>query len=703
MYSGVTPPADGSVERLNCDKNKKGEIVKKLLLAVAIFCACCFEVQGAEIPWTATGGTIPNDGNTYVITTGIAASSAEIIVEGIVEIRAGGSLRPWPYNVNINGSGTINITGGSLRGGYLGNRLNIGNGGGTTATINLHSGGIYMDLCYSNGSGVKINQYGGTITSANIFFFGGTFNMYDGAFNLTGGQPLCSGTMNLYGGQTTVTGSLIHGLKGTLNLYSGATFTIPSGYYPVAQNSHSTSFNVLGGTFILDGGQFRNGYYSPQGSTGTFNATSGIVDLRSGTFYNGYDSNSGGVLNISESTQLIVSNGSIATRSGPSTINIFGSNDFLVSGNTITNGGTFAIPTNNEFIIEAGKEFVNNGTLNVNPDSKLNIFGDLKNKSSSSVNVYGTVYTYSYLENGDGSNPGALNINYPGNLYLLGAELRNGNAGSAININDGGTLHNYVGTVDVNLGNFNLNNGGTFNNVRGNYPATLTAANGTNFFDGDIMMLDRDLELEYTWTVTEKAKLFGNGNKITFGTDGGILIQGADAALLLENVLIENIYGNQIRCSDDSTTLSIDNVVWIQDANYSFTKGTLNINGNWLVQGRNTTFAYSSDQASMLQQDTNWIFDTNVTFSYDSASSGNIVMTDATSKINFDGATLHVSQDAQFKDGTFVFDDIVTLNTEVGRTLYLGNNNASQNLTLDFHNLSKTIIAGSGTLTNQNV
>jgi hypothetical protein len=368
---------------------------------------------------------------------------------------------------------------------------------------------------------------------------------------------------------------------------------------------------------------------------------------------------------------------------------------------SLTNNGTLEIRSGGH--LSSVSAFINNSTLNVNENASLNTAGDLQNLSSSSVNIYGNVYTYSFLENGNAGNAGTININYPGNLYLLSAELRNGHASSAINMNTGGTLQNYQGTVDVNLGNLNLNHGGTFNNIRGNYPATLTTANGGNFFDGDVMMLDQDLEIEYTWTITEKAKLFGNGNKITFGTNGAIEILGADASLLLEDVIVENVSGNQIRCTEDTTTLSLDNVVWIQDANYSFTKGTLNINADCLIKGANTAFAYSSDQASTLQQDTNWIFDKNVTFSYDSSSANNIVLTDATSKINFDGATLYVKQNARFKDGTFVFDNNVTFNTASGKTLYFGNNSSSENLTLDFHNLSNMVIAGSGTLTNQNV
>ena len=635
---------------------------KKLLLAIAIACACGTTAQAAEIAWNpATTYTIPNDGNTYYIDF-TKTLTDNFYNYGTFEIKNGGDIdsnQPL-YVVNHN---TLNITGGTL-----GNFDNSG-------TINLNSGLI----------------------------LGGSDGLYNG--NVA---------------------------TGTINIYSGGELRIPTD--SIIRNGHSpTSYdgiiNLLGGTINITGGEFRNNARTPSSGTGYLNISSGTFHMNSGTFHNGYLDNgqiaqltvtggifqitngtftnayaSAGNLTISEPAQFIWGkNASLIEGTGTSSISIFGKK-VLIFGTNATNSGTTTISETDEYYVGPSATYTNDGTVNVSKNGLFSVAGRLQNNSAASVNIYGNTYSYSYIENGDGSNPGAINVYYPGNLYLLGAELRNGNASSEINIESGGSLRNYHGDVDATLGDLTISAGGSFDNVRGNNPgAYLSLSAGSNFVEDEVVYLKDTLEIDYTWTITEKAKLFGNGNKISFGPSGGILIQGSDTALLLEDVLIENISGNQVRCTDDSSTLSIDNVIWVQDSNYSFTKGTLNINGDWRVKGNNTTFAYNSDQACTLQQDTNWIFDTNVTFSYDSSGANNIVMTDATAKIHFDGATLHISQDARFKDGTFVCDNTVTLNTESGKTLYFGNNNAPENLTLDFHNLSKTNIAGSGTLTNQNV
>ena len=761
--------------------------MKKLLFAVAIFCACGVGVRGAEIVWDGTYD-ITDDGNTYFV-AGSVSLGAGRTNNGILEIRSGGTLTTNGQTFNNNKTITIQ-TGGTLT--AAGNLRNA-NAASSTATITISggtlsiTGGNNSNALGSSSSGT-INVTSGTfnVTNANLFngnaasatgtinlsggtinvstggaqFYNGrnltataTINITGGIFNFTtgiinnGGAGSATGTINISNGMFNhgvaflKNGSVIAGNStGNINV-SGGTYNLEGVLYNADGSGTTGNLTISGGTFnIINDGTLSNGQHAAgtgnitmtggnfilntnlsganlrlgSSGAGNFTATAGTISFLSGSLRDAINGGSSSNTVISGSTQFKLGGGVVLTKgSGSTSFTLFGQNyttAYIVDSALLVNN-TMTIPADSKFFLEQGGGLTVNsgGILDIASGAELDIQGDLKNKSSSSVNVYGTVYTYGYIENGDAGNAGTINVQHGGDLYLLSAEMRNANAGSAININTGGTLHNYVGTVDVTLGNLNLNEGGTFNNVRGNYPATLTAASGGNFFDGDVMMLDRDLTLEYTWTITEKAKLFGNGNKITFGTDGGILIQGADASLLLEDVLIENISGNQIRCTEDTTTLSVDNVVWVQkdgplpDANYTFTKGTLNINGDWLIKGVNTTFAYSSDQASTLQQDTNWMFDTDVTFSYDSSSSGNIVMTDATAQIHFDGATLHVSQDVRFKDGAFVFDDIVTLNTETGRTLYFGNNNASENLTLDFHNLSKTKIAGSGTLTNQNV
>jgi hypothetical protein len=630
---------------------------KKLLLAMAIFCACGVIARADEKQWNpATTYTIPNDGDTYYVDF-TKTLTTNLDNNGTLEIRNGGAIvtgLPLP-NKYINNQGTITVkTGGSISG-----TGNIYSGmGGFDGTINVEGGSItgpYIYNAYNTSRTGTINLSSGTIAISN------TLN--------NGHGPGCNGIINISGGSLQVgSGATLSNANGSS---SPASINITGGLLEVSGgalnngNGTSASITVSDGTIKISSGTIVNGYGS--GKTGNLTITGGAFELAGGTFTNGWAATRIGNLTLSHPAQFVLGGGSLVDGTGTSNISIYG-NHFNVSSGTLTNDGTFTLPSKSIFSINSNGTFINNATLDVNEEAKLNIQGDLKNKSSSSVNIYGNVYTYSYIENGDAGNAGTININYPGNLYLLSALLKNAHASSAININSGGTLNNYQGTVDVALGSLNLNNGGKFNNIRGNYPSTLTPANGGNFFDGNVMFLDQDLDIDYTWTITEKAKIFGDGNKITFGTNGAIVVEGADVSLLLEDVQLENVSGNKIRCTENTTTLSIDNVIWTQDANYSFTKGTLNVNGDWLVKGANTVFTYNTNQTSTLQQDTNLIFDKDVTFSYGSSSANNIVLIDATAKIHFNGAILYVTQDARFKDGTFAFENIVTFSTETGKS-----------------------------------
>jgi hypothetical protein len=591
---------------------------KKLLLVVAIFCAWGTGIRAAEIEWTATSGTIPDDGNTYYVIKQITTTGF-LTNNGTLEIRSGGHIST---GANIENNKTIEIkTGGqiSLNGNNFDNRAN-------NATLNIS---------------------------------GGTFHFISGTFK----NALASG---------------------------------------------STNVNVTGGLFKMSGGIFHNG------ATGTFTtayftaSSNGTFELAGGIFTNASAGDSIGYLIISAPAQFVVGNGDLIEGLGfLSQIDIFGSNliDLSLSSGTLTikSGRTFTLPSGSTLSINSDGTLINNGTLNVNENASLNTDGDLQNLSSSSVNIYGNVYTYSFLENGNAGNAGTININYPGNLYLLSAELRNGHASSAININAGGGLHSYHGIVDAALGNLDLKTGGYFNNIRGNNPGGyLSITAGSVFVENDIIALDQTIELDYIWTITNKSTINAQGNKIIFGTNGGIVIDGADASLLLKDAIIEDISGNQIRCTEDTTTLSVDNVVWIQDANYSFTKGTISVNGDWTISGTGTQFAYQTSQESTIQQKATMRFDYGTTFSFDSATSTNIAMINKTSVLHLNGSTLYAAEDVRFKKGTILFDDITTYNG-ASKSIYFGNNNVSDNVTLDAHPNADPRTTANVTLVNQNV
>jgi hypothetical protein len=159
---------------------------KKRLLAVAIFCVCGMAVRGAEIEWTATSGTIPNDGNTYYIIKEIEISSA-LGNQGILEIRSGGHLSV-PSGKSLANTGTLTIK--------------------TGGQISCNSGATVENL-----------------------FDNATFNVSGGIFHLIGGQFKNADFPDY--SYVNVTGGLFKMSGGTLINSRGASST---GYFTVSSN-----------------------------------------------------------------------------------------------------------------------------------------------------------------------------------------------------------------------------------------------------------------------------------------------------------------------------------------------------------------------------------------------------------------------------------------------------------------------------------
>jgi hypothetical protein len=60
------------------------------------------------------------------------------------------------------------------------------------------------------------------------------------------------------------------------------------------------------------------------------------------------------------------------------------------------------------------------------------------------------------------------------------------------------------------------------------------------------------------------------------------------------------VSGNKIRCIDSTNTITLDNVVWVQDGDYTFTQGKFYVSGDWTIKGDDTVFTYSSSQESTI-------------------------------------------------------------------------------------------------------
>ena len=184
------------------------------------------------------------------------------------------------------------------------------------------------------------------------------------------------------------------------------------------------------------------------------------------------------------------------------------------------------------------------------------------------------------------------------------------------------------------------------------------------FSDKTTLELAKDCELNMTWTFIGTCILKGKGHTLKLGTNGGITVisnRDTDAnfsSLLFDDINVEGISGNNIRCYDPYSTFSFNNAKWVLDANYALTEGAFDVIGPFELSGE-YVFAYETNQSSTIWQDSSMIFDTGFTFSY--APSVNyrtlIEMTDDTSKIYMNGATLRATTTGlQLTKGTLVLD-----------------------------------------------
>lgn len=133
-------------------------------------------------------------------------------------------------------------------------------------------------------------------------------------------------------------------------------------------------------------------------------------------------------------------------------------------------------------------------------------------------------------------------------------------------------------------------------------------------WEGDILWqathghidLNSKVELSGTWTFSGDNTLHGLGNTLVLGDDANIVVD-EDSSLTLKDLKIEGLSGNKIRCLNDSGSLCIDNTSLVQDADFSFTVGSMSFYSKSLFSG-NYTFSYESTQTSTINKNSTWSF-----------------------------------------------------------------------------------------------
>ena len=265
------------------------------------------------------------------------------------------------------------------------------------------------------------------------------------------------------------------------------------------------------------------------------------------------------------------------------------------------------------------------------------------------------------------------------------------------------------GTVDISKFKVNLGPG----DLTWNAPIVWTG-------DGGVITLDSKLSLDAIWVVNGDLTIDGGGNTLAMLTNGQILV-GSNSTLVLRNIKVQEVDGIDIACIDNTGTIVLEDVEWLQNGLYQFNFGNLRCKSRVLFNGANSTLAYQSSQPLVIETESRLILDQGFTFSYDpvqTASKDLLQFADQTSRLVMRGATLHttltglnivdghidIKRDSFFSsERKTIEDEIEGITSEIDEGITIGSDSGQETI-LDFLNgASLTCTAGSINYKNQNV
>jgi len=177
-----------------------------------------------------------------------------------------------------------------------------------------------------------------------------------------------------------------------------------------------------------------------------------------------------------------------------------------------------------------------------------------------------------------------------------------------------------------------------------NFSASIQALPFSDgFFQNATMAFNNDVTINSALTFDGDCRLSGEGHSIILGDSGSINITPY-STLTMNDLTIKNIAGTNISLASESSKIILQDVIWFQSDNYTFTTGSLQFKNNVEMRGVGN-FTYQSSQVSSVLADSTLTLDSGFTFSYDPGTSPDLLtFVDHTSLLVLNNnATLYVT------------------------------------------------------------
>lgn len=196
--------------------------------------------------------------------------------------------------------------------------------------------------------------------------------------------------------------------------------------------------------------------------------------------------------------------------------------------------------------------------------------------------------------------------------------------------------------------------------------ATLTF--GDNVY---IQLAENASPLAYPWLFDGmNCVIDGRGRVLKIQEADSLLVSDAKQLCLKDLKLIgagSDVTTSRLRCAGSRSQLTFDDVTVFLDPLFNIKQGNLLIKNNVSLRGRGNVLAWTSTGTLTIDSFACLSFEHGTTFSYDSASArrDRLVMTDLSSALRFDNASLCATHTGLIlSNGSIFFDNLVTVSSE---------------------------------------
>lgn len=241
-------------------------------------------------------------------------------------------------------------------------------------------------------------------------------------------------------------------------------------------------------------------------------------------------------------------------------------------------------------------------------------------------------------------------------------------------------------------------------------PVHLSMGNNATLIFGDktTIQLPRDDVLNYTMVFEGTTFLKGGGAILTLDTLGAIELRSPNGVLLIENVTIKGLSGNKIRCLDPSSKIIFKNVKLIQDGDFTFDTGSIDVLGDLAMVGP-FSFNYFATGPFRILSDATLLMSRGKIFTYAPTNGDRTLfqMVDSSSTIDINEVTISApAQGLQLINGRLIVQNRNFLQNDGGSSaadgIVFGNGNSANNVIVQ-RSGDATLEVISGFFEDQNV